>query len=56
MVAFLKSQFWPNLSDEQYSGAKYKDGLRILIEYTQIHLHGFDLQKTLEILHDTLYD
>lgn len=57
LVAFLKAQFWPitNQAEDQ-SSVRYKNGLRILIEYAQIHLHGFDLQKTLEILHDTLYD
>jgi len=56
MVAFLKAQFWPNVNEVDHSPALYKNGLRILIAYAQIHLHGFDLQKTMEILHDTLYD
>jgi len=56
MVAFLKSQFWPYLTEEQNSSTMYRHGLRILIEYAQVHLQGFDLQKTMEILHDTLYD
>lgn len=56
LVAFLKTQFWPNLTAEQNSSAMYREGLRILIEYARVHLQGFDLQKTMEILHDTLYD
>ncbi|MBM3917679.1 MAG: hypothetical protein FJ349_08745 [Sphingomonadales bacterium] len=56
MVAFLKTQFWPNVNEVDHSPALYKNGLRILIAYAQIHMQGFDLQKTMEILHDTLYD
>jgi hypothetical protein len=30
--------------------------LRVLIQYATIHLANFNIDKTLEILHDTLYD
>lgn len=56
LVNFLKAQFWPNSEQEWSSNMFYKEALRILIEYAQIHLSGFDLDKTMEILHDTLYD
>jgi hypothetical protein len=56
LVHFLKAQFWPNPEQELSSNLLYKEALRILIQYAQIHLSGFDLDKTMEILHDTLYD
>ena len=56
LVNFLKAQFWPNSEQEWSSNMFYKETLRILIQYAQIHLSGFDLDKTMEILHDTLYD
>ena len=56
LVNFLKAQFWPNSEQEWSSNMFYKEALRILIQYAQIHLSGFDLDKTMEILHDTLYD
>lgn len=56
LVNFLKAQFWPNPEQEWSSNMFYKEALRILIQYAQIHLSGFDLDKTMEILHDTLYD
>lgn len=56
LVNFLKAQFWPSLEQELSSNLLHKEALRILIQYAQIHLSGFDLVKTMEILHDTLYD
>ena len=56
LVHFLKAQFWPNPEQELSINLLYKEALRILIQYAQIHLSGFDLDKTMEILHDTLYD
>lgn len=56
LVRFLKTQFWPIATEETYSPTHYKEGLRALIQYAQLHLAGFDLQKTMAILHDTLYD
>jgi DNA repair protein RecO len=55
LVAFLKAQFWPSAA-VQFSGALHKEGLRALIQYAAIHLANFNLDKTMEILHDTLYD
>lgn len=55
LVAFLKAQFWPS-GDLHFSGAIQKEGLRILIQYATFHLANFNLDKTMEILHDTLYD
>ncbi|MEY4894099.1 MAG: hypothetical protein RL751_910, partial [Bacteroidota bacterium] len=56
LVNFLKAQFWPIQKELHASALLYKEALRILIQYAQIHLSGFDLDKTMEILHDTLYD
>ena len=56
LVNFLKVQFWPAQNDLQANAQLNKEALRILIQYAQIHLSGFDLDKTMEILHDTLYD
>jgi DNA repair protein RecO len=55
LVAFLKAQFWPD-NDLHFSGSVQKEGLRVLIQYASIHLANFNLDKTMEILHDTLYD
>jgi hypothetical protein len=56
LVNFLKAQFWPLPNELHANALQYKEALRILIQYAQIHLSGFDLDKTMEILHDTLYD
>jgi DNA repair protein RecO len=55
LVAFLKAQFWPNEA-ALFSSAVHKEGLRVLIQYASIHLAHFNLDKTMDILHDTLYD
>jgi hypothetical protein len=55
MLTYLVAQFWPQ-DDLQFSGEVHKEGLRILIQYASIHLANFNIDKTLEILHDTLYD
>ena len=56
LVNFIKAQFWPLPNQLHANALQYKEALRILITYAQIHLQGFDLQKTMEILHDTIYD
>lgn len=55
MLDFLVAQFWPQ-ENLQFSGVVQKEGLRLLIQYASIHLTNFNIDKTLEILHDTLYD
>ena len=56
LVRFLKAQFWPLSTELHANSVLYKEALHILIQYTQIHLSGFELEKTMEILHDTLYE
>jgi hypothetical protein len=55
MLEYLAAQFWPK-AGAQFSGVVHKEGLRVLIMYATIHLANFNIDKTLEILHDTLYD
>jgi hypothetical protein len=55
MLTYLVAQFWSQ-DDLQFSGEVHKEGLRILIQYASIHLANFNIDKTLEILHDTLHD
>ena len=55
MLDYLSAQFWPK-AGAQFSGVVHKEGLRVLIKYATIHLANFNIDKTLEILHDTLYD
>jgi DNA repair protein RecO len=55
MLAYLIVQFWPT-EEYHFSNRIQKEGLRILIQYAGIHLANFNIDKTLEILHDTLYD
>jgi DNA repair protein RecO len=55
MLHYLVAQFWPQ-DELQFSGLVHKEGLRVLIQYASIHLANFNIDKTLEILHDTLYD
>jgi hypothetical protein len=55
VVSFLKAQFWPNY-DQKWSSLCMKEGLKALIAYAEYHVAGFRLDKTMEILHDTLYD
>jgi hypothetical protein len=55
MLEYLAAQFWPK-AGVQFSGVVHKEGLRVLIQYATIHLAKFNIDKTLEILHDTLYD
>jgi len=54
LVAFLKAQFWPT-AELQFSKEQLKAGLQILVRYAGMHIPGFHLDKTLEILHETLY-
>lgn len=56
LVTFLKAQFWPQTVQLDGTAATYKEALRVLLTYASIHMSGFDLSKTMEILHDTLYD
>jgi DNA repair protein RecO len=46
---------WPQ-DGLEFPGVLHKEGLRVLIQYASIHLANFNIDKTLEILHDTLYD
>jgi DNA repair protein RecO len=55
MLAYLVAQFWPQ-DGLEFPGVLHKEGLRVLIQYASIHLANFNIDKTLEILHDTLYD
>ncbi len=54
LVQFLKAQFWPTEADI-FSNEHYKEGLKLLVRYATLHIPGFHLDKTLEILHETLY-
>lgn len=56
LITFIKAQFWPQSEKTSWPTSVYKEGLNILNLYAQHHIAGFNLNKTLEILHDTLYD
>ena len=55
LVRFLKEQFWPTPT-VLFSNEHIKAGLQILVKYAGLHIPGFHLDKTLEILHETLYN
>lgn len=55
LVLFLKAQFWPN-ETAIFSNEQYKEGLKLLVKYAVLHVPGFHLDKTMEILHETLYN
>jgi hypothetical protein len=55
MVVFLKEQFWPT-QDFNWPNSVQKNGLQHLVRYASYHMSGFNLDKTLSILHETLYD
>ncbi|MFM8596120.1 MAG: DNA repair protein RecO [Flavobacteriales bacterium] len=54
MVSFLKAQFWPDPTDH-FTNEQYNEGLKILVKYAELHIAGFRLDKTMEILRETLY-
>lgn len=55
LVLFLKAQFWPD-ETTVFSNENYKEGLKLLVKYAALHVPGFHLDKTIEILHETLYN
>lgn len=56
MVRFLIEQFWPPEITTPFPNEQIKKGLQILVKYAGLHISGFHLEKTLEILHETLYN